>query len=180
MSNLKKKFKSEIVPILKKELGYTNDLEVPRLRKVVLNVGLGKGLTDAKFNEAVENSLMRITGQRPIKTLAKKSISNFKIRKGLVVGMKVTLRGDRMYDFVEKLVNITLPRVRDFRGLNIRSIDRQCNLNIGISEHIAFPEIKSDEVERIHGLEITLVTTAKNREEGKLLFKRLGFIFKED
>lgn len=180
MSNYKDKFKSIIVPALKKELGYTNDMEVPKIKKIVLNVGLGKGLSDPKFNENVESSLMRITGQKPIKTLSKQSISNFKIRKGLVVGMKITLRGRRMHDFIEKLINITLPRVRDFRGLSQKSIDKQGNLSIGIAEHIAFPEIESDEVERIHGLEITIVASAKNQKEGLALYKILGFPFKEE
>jgi len=122
---------------------------------------------------------MRITGQKPVRTLAKKSISNFKIRKGSVVGMMVTLRGKKMYDFVSKLINISLPRIRDFRGLESKAVDAGGNLNIGFKEHVAFPEIKSDEVERIHGLQVTVVTSAKTKEEGLELLKLLGFPFQK-
>jgi len=173
------KFKKKIIPELKKQFGLKNDLEVPRIEKVVLNVGLGKSLKDASFLDNVESTLMRITGQKPIKTKAKKSISNFKIRKGMVIGMKVTLRGQRMFDFLEKLVDVVLPRVRDFRGLTAKAIDQGGNLNIGIKEHLAFPEIKADEIEKLHGLEIAVVTTAKNREEGRALLTAFGFPFKE-
>ena len=173
------KFKKKIIPELKKQFGLKNDLEVPKIEKVVLNVGLGKSLKDANFLDNVESTLMRITGQKPIKTKAKKSISNFKIRKGMVIGMKVTLRGQRMYDFLEKLVDVVLPRVRDFRGLTAKAIDQGGNLNIGIKEHLAFPEIKADEIEKLHGLEIAVVTTAKNREEGRALLTAFGFPFKE-
>jgi large subunit ribosomal protein L5 len=127
--------------------------------------------------ETVENTLLRITGQRPAKTAAKKSISNFKIRKGMTVGFMVTLRGHRMYDFLDKLVNLTLPRVRDFRGLPRKSVDHKGNLSIGFREHVAFPEIRPDEVERLHGLGITVVTNAKSREKGLALFAGLGFPF---
>ncbi len=175
MNRLKEKYQKKVIPEMKKIFGYKKDLAVPRLIKVVVNVGVGQGLKDAKFNEVVENTLRRVTGQNPVKTVAKKSISNFKIREGLVVGMVVTLRGKRMYDFVDKLINITLPRVRDFRGLEEKSIDEQGNLNIGIKEHVAFPEIKADEVEKIHGLEITIVTTAETKKEGLELLKLLGF-----
>lgn len=175
----KEKFKKKIIPELKKQFGLKNDLEVPRIEKVVLNVGLGKSLKDANFLDNVESTLMRITGQKPIKTKAKKSISNFKIRKGMVIGLKVTLRGQRMYDFLEKLVNVVLPRVRDFRGLTAKAIDQGGNLNIGIKEHLAFPEIKADEIEKLHGLEIAVVTTAKSREEGRALLVAFGFPFKE-
>jgi large subunit ribosomal protein L5 len=176
--NLKEYYKKEVVPQLKEEFGYTNNLAVPKLEKVVLNAGLSKGLKDSSFIETVENTLTRITGQRPVKTKAKKSISNFKIREGMVIGLKVTLRGDKMYDFIEKLIKITLPRVRDFRGLSLKSIDKEGNLNIGIKEHIAFPEIQADEIEKLHGLEMAIVTTAQNRQEGEVLFKSLGFPFK--
>ena len=178
MHRLTEKYQKEVIPALKEKFGYKNNLAVPKINRVVINVGTGPGLKDPKFNDVVEGTLIRIAGQRPVKTTAKKSISNFKIRQGLVVGMMVTLRGKRMYDFVDKLINITLPRVRDFRGLETRSVDPQGNLNLGFKEHIAFPEIKSDEVEKIHGLQITLVTTAKTKEEGLELFKLLGFPFR--
>jgi len=180
MSHLRENYEKQVVPALKNKFGYKNNLAIPRIEKVVVNVGTGQGLKDPKFNEVVEATLMRVTGQRPVKVAAKKSISNFKIRKGLIVGMVVTLRGKRRDDFIDKLVNITLPRVRDFRGLSLKSIDKHGNLNIGFREHIAFPEIKSDEVEKIHGVEISIITTAKTREEGIELLKLLGFPFRQE
>lgn len=172
-------YQKQIVPKLKEELGYTNAMAVPKIEKVVINAGLGRGLKDSAFIETVESTLTRITGQKPIKTKAKKSISNFKIREGMVIGMKVTLRGKRMWDFIEKLIKITLPRVRDFRGLTIKAIDSKGNLNIGIKEHIAFPEIKADEIEKLHGLEIAVITTSKTKKEGKALLEFLGIPFKK-
>ncbi|MFA5188607.1 MAG: 50S ribosomal protein L5 [Patescibacteria group bacterium] len=177
--NLKEFYQKKARTQLKQEFGYKNELQVPKLTKVVLNAGLSKGLKDATFIENVESTLLRISGQKPLKTKAKKSISNFKIRQGMVIGMKVTLRGKYMWDFVEKLIKITLPRVRDFRGLDLKTLDKNGNLNIGIKEHLAFPEIKADEIERLHGLEIALVTTAETKAEGKALFIALGFPFKE-
>jgi large subunit ribosomal protein L5 len=177
--NLKEIYQKKAVPELKKQFGYKNDLQVPKLEKAVLNVGLGKGIKDASFIENAESTLLRITGQKPLKTKAKKAISNFKIRQGMVIGLKVTLRGQRMWDFVEKLIKVTLPRVRDFRGLDLKALDKKGNLNIGIKEHLAFPEIKVDEIEKLHGLEIAIVTTAKTKEEGAALFVALGFPFKE-
>lgn len=176
--NLREQYLKKIVPELKKKFGYQNSLQVPKLEKVVINVGLGKGLKDASFSDTVESTLTRISGQKPIKTKAKKSISNFKIREGMIIGMKVTIRGQRMYDFIEKMIKITLPRVRDFRGLDWKILDQKGNLNIGIKEHISFPEIRSDEIEKLHGLEIAIVTTAKSREEAKALFLELGFPFR--
>ncbi|OGY45552.1 MAG: 50S ribosomal protein L5 [Candidatus Buchananbacteria bacterium RIFCSPHIGHO2_02_FULL_38_8] len=177
MNRLKEKYQKGVIPAMEKAFGYKNDLAVPKLEKVIVNVGTGPGLKDSKFNEVVANTLQRITGQRPVSTTAKKSISNFKIRKGLIVGMIATLRGKRMYDFVDKLINVTLPRVRDFRGLSVKMVDGQGNLNIGFKEHIAFPEIKADEVEKIHGLQVSVITSAKTKEEGLELLKLLGFPF---
>lgn len=177
MHRLKEKLNKEVSKALQEKFGYENVMAIPKIEKVVINVGTGKGLQDAKFNENVEKTLQRITGQKPVKTIAKKSISNFKIREGLVIGQMTTLRGNRMYDFLDKLINVTLPRIRDFRGLNDKSVDPQGNLTIGFKEHIAFPEIRSDEVEKIHGLQVTIVSSAKNREEGLELFKLLGFPF---
>ena len=179
MHRLLEKYKKEIVPALMKEVGYKNNLAVPKLEKVIINVGTGKGLTDSKFNDVVENTLERITGQKPVKVGAKKSISNFKIRQGALVGMIVTLRGRRMYDFVDKLINVTFPRVRDFRGISEKSVDPHGNLNVGFREHVAFPEIKSDEVEQIHGLQVSVVTTARTKDEGLKLLKYLGFPFQK-
>lgn len=164
---------------MKKKFGYSNDLAVPKLEKVTINIGASKALQDPKYLEVMEDVIKRITGQKPVKTRAKKSIAGFKIREGMVVGFKVTLRGKRMYEFVDKLVNITLPRVRDFRGLDKKMIDKQGNLSIGFQEYIAFPEIKSDEVEKLHGVQVAITTTAKKLEDGLELFKLLGFPIKE-
>ena len=178
--NITETYTKQAVPVLKEKFGYTNTMAIPKIEKVVLNVGLGKSLKDSAFLETAEKTLERITGQKPVPTKARKSISNFKIREGMVIGMKVTLRGKRMQDFLQKLVTITLPRVRDFRGLSRKSVDREGNLNIGIKEHIAFPEIKTDEIERLHGLEIAVVTTAHTKEEGLALFEALGFPLQKD
>lgn len=175
--NLKEKYLKEVAPAMMKEGGHKNIMAVPKLEKAVINAGLSKALKDPKYFDIIEGTLSRISGQKSVKTKATKSISNFKIRQGLVVGMKVTLRGNRMYDFVEKLINVTLARVRDFRGLSPKAVDPNGNLNIGFKEHIAFPEIRPDEIEKIHGLEVSIVTTAKNREEGLKFLKLLGFPF---
>lgn len=180
MNNLEKKYKKDVVPKLKKQFLIGNDLAVPRVEKVVVNAGLGKGLQEKSFAEHVTKTLRRITGQNPVLTKAKKSIASFKIRQGMVIGAKVTLRGNRMYDFVEKLIKVSLPRVRDFRGLTVGSFDRKGNFTIGVAEHIIFPEIKADEVEKLHGLEIVVHTTARNDQEGYALLKFLGFPFKDD
>ncbi len=177
---LQDKYNKEILFQLKKELGCKNNLMVPRLEKVVVNVGFGSKPKEGKYQEAITDTLTRITGQKPLQTIARKSISNFKLRQGSVVGMKVTLRNKRMYEFVDKLINITLPRVRDFRGIRTSVVDSNGNLNIGFKEHLSFPEISSDEVEQIHGLEITVVSTAKNGDDGYLLFELLGFPFNKD
>ena len=144
---------------------------------LVVNIGIGHSIKDPNFVATAEATLRKITGQKPIKTVAKKSISNFKIRQGQAVGMVVTLRGKRMYDFLDKLINITLPRVRDFRGLNPKAIDSQGNLHIGLREHVAFPEIDADEVDRIHGLQVSVATTASTHDEGLELLRQLGFPF---
>lgn len=173
------KYTKEIVPILKKELGLKNILQVPRITKITLNVGIGKSLKDPQFLEIAESSLTRIAGQKPVQTRAKKSISSFKIREGMVVGLMVTLRKKRMYDFLEKLVTFTLPRIRDFRGLDQKLVDTQGNMSIGFKENIAFPEIRSDEIERVSGLEVTITTNAKSNKKGHLLFTHFGFPFKK-
>jgi large subunit ribosomal protein L5 len=178
MLTIVERYKKEVIPEMKKIFGYKNDLAVPQLVKAVINVGVGRALKDDKFLDHVTNTLIRITGQKPVMTKAKKSISAFKIRAGMVVGLKVNLRGRRMYDFVDKLINVALPRVRDFRGLEARSIDNRGNLTIGFPEHLVFPEIKSDEVEKLHGLEVVIDTNAKSQQEGLTLFKLLGFPIK--
>jgi large subunit ribosomal protein L5 len=174
---LQEKYKKELVPKLKEELGIKNNLSVPKMLKVVINVGFGSKNKEAKFIENVEKSLRRISGQKPIATKAKKSISNFKLREGTIIGMKVTLRGGKMYQFVEKLINITLPRVRDFRGIRTSTVDSYGNLNIGFKENLAFPEINTDELESMHGLEVTIATNAKDKDNGYKLFEIMGFPF---
>lgn len=165
------------MPALIKEMGYKNIQAVPKLIKAVINVGFGKLSKEPKIMETVENVLKRITGQKPVLNKAKKSISNFKVRQGQIIGAKVTLRGKRMNDFLEKLVKISLPRVRDFRGLPLKSLDKQGNLSLGFKEYIAFPEIRSDEVEKLFGLEISIQSNAKTRLEASRLFQLLGFPF---
>jgi len=176
-TSLKKKFNTEIAAALTKEFGLTNVMSIPRIVKITLNVGLNAGNKDPKIAETVSETLSRISGQKPVETISKKSIAAFKIREGMTVGMKVTLRGERMYDFLEKLINITLPRVRDFRGLSAKSVDKNGNMSIGFKEHIAFPEIRPDEVERIHGIEVVITTTAHDRAKGLSLFRALGIPF---
>ncbi len=177
---LKEKYKKEISKALSDKFAYENEFLIPRLQKVVLNVGFGHHVKEKEYIAAVEKGLTKIAGQKIVFTQAKKSISAFKIREGLVIGAKVTLRGDRMYDFVEKLVNITFPRVRDFRGITDKSVDRNGNLTVGFKEFVSFPEIHVEEVDSVFGLEICLATTATNKEEGLELFRLLGFPFKKD
>ena len=172
MNSLKEQYSNEVVPALMKSLGYKNKLSVPTIKKVVLNVGIGAGLKDKEYLEVVKNTLRRISGQEPIETTARKSISNFKIRQGMVVGIKVTLRKGRMWDFLEKLVKITLPRVRDFRGLSSNGFDNRGNYSLGFKEYVSFPEIKQDDVERMHGLEVCISTSAETKEQGKALLQR--------
>lgn len=176
--SLRENYHKKIVPALQEQFGYKNMMAVPRLVKVVLNVGVSSSLKDQKAIQAVSETLRLITGQHPVIRQAKKSISNFKVRKGQTVGFKVTLRGRRMFDFVERLVQFTLPRVRDFRGLDPNTMDKHGNLSIGFREALAFPEVKAGELEHQHGLEITVVTNAKKPEEGLTLLKLLGFPFR--
>ena len=172
-----KLYKEEIVPALVKEFGYKNVNEVPKLVKIVLNMGLGDVKDNSKsFNTAVEE-LTLIAGQKPVATKAKKAISNFKVRAGMKIGAKVTLRGTRMYEFFDRLVAIALPRVRDFRGVSDKSFDGRGNYSMGVKEQLIFPEISYDKVEKIRGLDITFITTAKTNEEAKALLKALGLPF---
>lgn len=176
-TSLKKQFTAGIASSMEKEFGAINPMRIPKIVKITINVGISASNKDPKLAETVAETVSRITGQKPVETLAKKSIAAFKIREGMTVGMKATLRGERMYAFLLKLVNIALPRVRDFRGISPKLVDKNGNMTIGFKEHIAFPEIRPDEVERIHGLEVVITTTAKNREKGLALFKALGFPF---
>lgn len=179
MNNLHQYYNQSVRPAMLKKFDLKNLMAVPRIEKVVINVGINSNIKDAEYLANVENTLMRISGQKPVKTTAKKSISNFKVKQGMVVGMKVTLRGERMWDFIEKLVKVTLPRVRDFHGIDPKSFDKNGNYSIGFKEYVAFPEIRPDEIERLHGLEVTVVTTAKNKEQGIELLTLLGFPFKK-
>ena len=179
-NSLHKKYKEEIVGKLKDELKLSNINQVPFVEKVTVNVGVGKGIKEARFIEVVEDTLKRITGQKPVVTKARLSIAGFKIREGMTVGMKVTMRGNRMWDFLDKLVNVSFPRVRDFRGIATSTVDQNGNLSVGFKEPIAFPEIKSDEIEMIHGLQVTVTNTCKDKEEGLALFKALGFPFTDN
>ena len=175
---LREQYDKKIVPALMERFGYKNRMAVPKLKLVSVNVGMSTNLLkDPKIPETVEATLTRITGQKPVKTLAKKSIASFKVRQGQNIGMKVTLRGARMWHFLEKLIHVTLPRVRDFRGISPKLVDKQGNLSLGFKEYIAFPEIRSDEIEKLHGVQVTVSTTAKTREEGLELFRLMGFPF---
>ncbi len=175
---LQERYTKEIVPALMKELGVSNRFQVPRVVKVTLNAGIGQSLQDASFRDMVVDTFVRISGQKPVLTKARKSISSFKVREGQIIGVKVTLRGRRMYDFLEKLVGVALPRIRDFRGLDPEAFDATGNYTVGIKEHLVFPEIDPDKVNRIHGLEVVVTTSARNKEEGYALLKALGFPFR--
>ncbi len=174
---LKERYQKEIVPFLQKEMGVKNVNAVPQVKQVVVSVGLSQGIKDPKMLDVVEQTLTRITGQKPVKTKAKKSIASFKIRQGMVVGTMVTLRGKRMWDFLTRLLNATFPRIRDFRGISTKLVDARGNISIGFRENLPFPEIRPDEVERVHGLQITVSTTAGNKQNGLLFLKALGFPF---
>lgn len=174
---LKERFASEILPGLQKELKVKNVWAAPRLKKISINVGLGSFLAGKKDYSIVVDNLAAITGQKPVVTIARKSISNFKIREGIPVGVTVTIRGEKMLNFVNKFVNITLPRIRDFRGLPMKGFDGKGNYTLGITENIVFPEINPDNIDKIYGMEITFVTTAQDNESGIKLFKALGFPF---
>jgi len=177
---LKDKYKNEIVPILMKEFNYKNIHQVPKIEKIVINMGVGEGARNSEIIEKHAQELAKITGQKPIITKAKKSISNFKIRRGMPIGIKVTLRGARMYNFLYKLINIVLPKVRDFRGLDPNSFDGRGNYSFGLSEQLVFPEISPDEIKRIQGMDITIVTTAKTDQEAKRLLELFGMPFKRE
>ncbi len=177
--NTRAKYKEEIIPAMKKQFKLSNDREVPQIKKVVVNVGIGKFLKDSSQIDNISKSLATITGQKPAISQAKKSIAGFKIRAGQPVGLKVTLRGQRMWDFIEKLIKVDLPRVRDFHGIKPSAVDTGGNLNLGIKEHLIFPEILPEEVKNVFSLEITLVTNARDKEKGMVLFKLLGFPIKD-
>ena len=177
MARLKDKYRAEVAPALKEHFQYKNVMEIPRLEKIVINMGLGDCKDNAKALELAVEELTTIAGQKPLVTKAKKSIANFKLRAGMNVGAKVTLRGDRMYEFADKLVSIVLPRVRDFRGVSTKAFDGRGNYSLGVREQLIFPEIEYDKVEKIRGMEMIFVTTAKTDEEAKELLRLLGMPF---
>lgn len=180
MSRLKEKFLKEVIPAMKKEFGYKNDFAVPHIKKIVVNAGVGKSLDNKKLLDQIVQDIAVITGQKPVLKLAKKSISSFKIREGIPVGVAVTLRGEKMYEFIDKLINIALPRVRDFRGLPGNSFDGRGNYSLGVREHYVFPEINADVASSVFGLQVTVVTDAKSDNEAKSLLINLGFPIKKE
>jgi large subunit ribosomal protein L5 len=177
MARIKEKYNKEVVPALMEEFGYKNVMQVPRLTRIVVNMGLGQAVQNIKLIDSASAEIAQITGQKPVVTRAKKSIATFKLRKGMPIGCMVTLRGDRMYEFFDRLVNVALPRVRDFRGVSRKAFDGRGNYSIGIREQIIFPEINYDKVERIQGLNVTIISSARNDEEAKSLLVRLGMPF---
>jgi len=180
MSELKEKYKKEVVPKLMKTFGYKNAMQVPRLEKIALNIGLGEAIQNAKAMEAAEGDLAAISGQHPVITRSKKSIAAFKLRAGMPIGLKATLRGERMYHFFERLVNVTLPRMREFRGVSRSSFDGRGNYTLGFKEQTIFPEIEYDKIDKARGLEVSIMTTAKTDDEGRQLLELLGVPFAKD
>ncbi|MFA4890611.1 MAG: 50S ribosomal protein L5 [Candidatus Paceibacterota bacterium] len=178
MQSIKEKYEKIVIPEMKKKFGYKNSLAVPKIIKVAVATGIGS-MKDEEKKKIIESSLSTITGQKSVPNVAKKSIATFKTREGMVIGHSVTLRGNRMYDFLEKLVNVTIPRVRDFRGIDPKVIDAQGNLTVGFKEHTVFPETASDDVRKAFGLGVTIATTAKNKEEALEMLKLLGMPFKK-
>ena len=179
MLNMKEQYKKEVVPALQAEFSYKNPMQVPRIEKITLNMGVGEAIGDKKLIENAVADLERLSGQKVVVTKARKSVAGFKIREGWPIGCKVTLRGERMWDFFDRLVHIAIPRVRDFRGLNPKSFDGRGNYSMGVREQIIFPEIEYDKVDKIRGLDITITTSAESDEEGRELLKAFGFPFKK-
>lgn len=179
MNRLQEKYQNEVVPQLMKEFNYTSVMEVPKIEKVVVNIGVGDAIQNSKLLDEAVEELTAITGQAPVITKAKKSIANFKLREGMPIGAKTTLRREKMYDFLDKLFNISLPRVRDFRGVSDTSFDGRGNYTLGVKEQIIFPEIEFDKVNRTRGMDVVIVTTAKTNDEARALLKALGMPFKK-
>ena len=178
MARLQEKYKSELAGEIQQKLGLKNPMQVPKITKITLNMGVGEAVADKKVLENARADMEKISGQRPITRVARKSVAGFKIREGFPIGCKVTLRRERMYEFLDRLVNIAIPRIRDFRGLNPKSFDKQGNYSIGVNEQIIFPEINYDEIDAIRGMDITITTTARNAEEGRVLLEAFNFPFK--
>lgn len=180
MERLQEQYNKEIAPALKQKFSYKNKMQVPSLQKIVINVGVGKFSKDSKFMESIVNDITKIAGQAPVKTLSRKSIAGFKLRENQIVGVMVTLRGHRMYSFLDKLINVALPRVRDFRGVSSKGFDGRGNYHLGLKEHMVFPEISSDGIENSFGLEVSIVTNAKKDEPARELLTLMKFPFRND
>jgi large subunit ribosomal protein L5 len=180
LPRLKQRYRTEIVPSLTQEFGYSNPMQVPGVVKVVVNMGVGDAARDSKLIEGAVRDLTAITGQKPVVTKARKSIAQFKLREGMPIGAHVTLRGDRMWEFLDRLLSLALPRIRDFRGLSAKQFDGRGNYTFGLTEQVMFHEIDQDKIDRSRGMDITVVTTATNDDEGRALLKQLGFPFKEN
>ena len=179
VSRLKEKYQQEVVPALRKEFNYKNPMQVPGVHKVVVNIGMGEVIQNAKAMDAAVSDLATITGQRPVITRAKRSVAAFKLREGMQIGCMVTLRGDHMYQFLDKLVNVALPRLRDFQGVSPEAFDGRGNYTLGLREQLVFPEIDYDKVDKVRGMEVSIVTTARTDEEGRRLLKLMGMPFKK-
>ncbi len=179
MARLLEYYRQEVVPALLREFGYRNVMQVPRLHKIVVNIGVGEAIQNARALDAAVNDLRLITGQQPVVRRARRSVAAFKVRTGMPIGVSVTLRGRRMYEFLDRLINLALPRIRDFRGLSSKSFDGRGNYTIGLREQLVFPEIVYDEIDRLRGLEVSIITTAKSDAEAKALLARLGMPFRD-
>ena len=177
MNRMHERYRKEVAPALFKAFGFKNVMQVPSIEKVIVNIGLGEALDNPKMLESATSDLMQITGQRPVQTKARKSIANFKLREGRLIGTKVTLRGDRMWAFLDRLLNIALPRVRDFRGVSANSFDGRGNFTLGIRDQLVFPEIEYDKIDKMRGMEITIVTSARDDEQARALLQLLGMPF---
>jgi large subunit ribosomal protein L5 len=180
MNRMQERYQQEVVPALQNAFNYRNVMEVPKVHKVVVNIGLGEAMGNSKALDAAITDMTTITGQKPIQTKARKSIANFKLREGVIIGVKVTLRGDRMWAFLDRLLNIALPRVRDFRGVSAEAFDGRGNYTLGLKDQLIFPEIEYDKIDKLRGMEITIVTTAKNDEHSRAMLRFLGMPFRKE
>jgi len=179
MARLQEYYREKVIPQLRKELGITNAMEVPKIVKITVNMGVGEAVADKKVIDAAAGDLAKITGQKPVMCIARKSIASFKVREGLAIGCKVTLRGARMYEFLDRLISVAMPRIRDFRGVSPRSFDGRGNYNMGVKEQIIFPEIQYDQIDQLRGMDITITTTAKDDKAGRALLEAFQFPFRK-
>jgi large subunit ribosomal protein L5 len=179
MARLQQYYREKVAPQLRKDLGLANIMEVPKITKITVNMGVGEAVADRKVMDAAVGDLTKITGQKPLLCLSKKSIASFKVRDGLAIGCKVTLRGERMYEFLDRLITIAIPRIRDFRGVSARSFDGRGNYSLGVKEQIIFPEIQYDQIDQLRGMDITITTTAKDNKQGRALLEAFNFPFRK-